>query len=198
MYGEKALELIKDLQRNPGLVPPYNEENLRNALEEMNALYAQNMTDVSVYSSSTQESDRNLYATVQWRHSSIERNKRLILAYLHNRLTRIQALRWEFGSVLPADIRHNFSNNEVIWFQKYNKNLTNYMRSIGDNIGLDLTQNMKPPKSLYVEVRCLQDYGEFETEEGILLILKKNTQHFLLRSDAEKLIRQGVLEHILA
>ncbi len=28
------------------------------------------------------------------------------------------------------------------------------------------TPSSKPPKSLYIEVRCLVDYGEFETEDG--------------------------------
>ena len=38
------------------------------------------------------------------------------------------------------------------WFGKYNKMLANYMRSIGDHGGLDLTQDLKPPKTLYIEV----------------------------------------------
>ena len=41
---------------------------------------------------------------------------------------------------------------QVQWFNKYNKCLANYMRSIGGGGGLDLTQDMKPPKTLYVEV----------------------------------------------
>ena len=42
---------------------------------------------------------------------------------------------------------------QVQWFNKYNKSLANYMRSIGGGGGLDLTQDMKPPKTLYVEVK---------------------------------------------
>lgn len=41
------------------------------------------------------------------------------------------------------------------------------------------------------------DYGEFETEDGAILILKKGSMHFLQRSEAEQLIREGVLEHVL-
>ena len=41
------------------------------------------------------------------------------------------------------------------WFGKYNKMLANYMRSIGDHGGLDLTQDLKPPKTLYIEVYTL-------------------------------------------
>ena len=42
---------------------------------------------------------------------------------------------------------------QLQWFNNYNRMLANYMRAIGDSGGLDLTQDMKPPKSLYVEVR---------------------------------------------
>lgn len=42
---------------------------------------------------------------------------------------------------------------QILWFNKYSKSLANYMKSIGDNHGLNLTQDTKPPKSLYIEVR---------------------------------------------
>ena len=58
------------------------------------------------------------------------------------------------------------------------------------------------------------DYGEFETEDGTVVLLKRNAlvlysvdcvetvvitlvlQHYLRRSHCEHLIRQGILEHI--
>ena len=41
-----------------------------------------------------------------------------------------------------------------------------------------------------------QDYGEMETDDGSVIVLKKNTQHYLPRQHCEQLIRQGILEHI--
>ena len=43
------------------------------------------------------------------------------------------------------------------WFNKYNKSLANYMRTIGGQGGLDLTQDIMPPKSLYIEVNRKSD-----------------------------------------
>lgn len=43
-------------------------------------------------------------------------------------------------------------NMQVQWFSEYNKCLATYMRSIGGYSGLDLTQDLKPPKTLYIEV----------------------------------------------
>lgn len=61
-------------------------------------------------------------------------------------------MRWELGSILPTEITANLLNAEMQWFQNYNKSLATYMRSIGDDYGLNLTVNMSPPKTLYVEV----------------------------------------------
>ncbi|KAG7153356.1 DNA replication complex GINS protein PSF1-like [Homarus americanus] len=116
MLGEKALELIKELDRcKDGQLPAFNEDIIRMVLEEMTTLFEQNQRDV------------------------------------YNRLDRIKAMRWEFGSILPADIRANICEPEIQWFNRYNKNLASYMRSLGEGTGLDLTQDTKPPKNLYVE-----------------------------------------------
>ncbi|KAJ8309301.1 hypothetical protein KUTeg_014175 [Tegillarca granosa] len=136
------------------------EDAVRQILEEMKALFEQNQKDVSA----TVAGESGLFSGVQLRHAALERNKRCLLAYL---LEYIKKMRWEFGSVLPT---------EVQWFGKYNKMLANYMRSIGGTGGLDLTQDLKPPKKLYIEVRCLVDHGEFETQDGNIVVLKKNSQ----------------------
>ena len=70
----------------------------------------------------------------------------------YNRLDRIKQLRWDFGSVLSPEIKNQLSEAEVQWFNSYNKCLAGYMRSIGLQGGLDLTQDVKPPRTLYVEV----------------------------------------------
>ncbi|MEE6474815.1 hypothetical protein FKM82_010508 [Ascaphus truei] len=141
MFCEKAIELIRELHRAPeGQLPAYNEDGIRQVLEEMKALYEQNQTDV------------------------------------YDRLLRIRALRWEYGSVLPNALRFHMSAEETEWFNQYKKSLATYMRSLGGDEGLDITQDMKPPKSLYIEVRCLRDYGEYEIDDGTTILLKKNSQ----------------------
>ncbi|XP_070771867.1 DNA replication complex GINS protein PSF1 isoform X2 [Enoplosus armatus] len=163
MFCEKAIELIRELHRmSDGQLPAFNEDGLRQVLQEMEALYEQNQTDV------------------------------------YDRLLRIRALRWEYGSVLPANVRFHMCAEEVQWFTQYKKSLASFMRSLGGGEGLDITQDMKPPKSLYIEVRCLKDHGEFEIDDGTVILLKKNSQHFLPRWKCEQLIRQGVLEHVMS
>jgi len=190
-YGEKSTELIRQLDRTAELLPAYNEELLRQVLDEMKALFEQNQADAVSYAKSE---DITLLPTIKWRHVVLERNKRCTLAYLYDRLHRLKQMRWELGSVLPADIKFNTSENEARWFASYNKSLANYMGTLG----VDLTQNMSPPKTLFVDVRCLTDYGELETRDGDIVMLRKDSQHSLLRADCEQLIRQGILEHVVS
>ena len=126
------------------------------------------------------------------RHAAIERNKRCMLSYLNHRAELLTAMRWEFGAVLPEEVRMNMCEPETEFFNKYNKLLAGYMRSVGT----DLTTDVAPPKSLYIEVRVLQDHGELETAEGEIVQLKKGTQHHLPRDLCEQLVMQGVLEHV--
>lgn len=135
-------------------------------------------------------------STVRVRHTAVKRNLRCLLAYHYNRLDHLKTMRWEFGSILPRDIKANLSTNETLWFSKYSNNLAKYMRSIGIE-GLNLAMDLKPPKTLYIEVKCLIDYGKFELNDGSVLLLKKNSRHYLPRNECEDLIRQGVFEHII-
>ena len=103
-------------------------------------------------------------------------------------------MRWQFGAVLPDDIRQNMCEPETEFFGSYNKNLASYMRSVG----ADLTTDVAPPKELFVEVRVLQDHGEIETSDGEVILLKAGTQHHLPRENCEQLIMQGILEHVIS
>lgn len=140
--------------------------------------------------------DRRLVPLLGFRHASLQRNKRCLLAYLYNRLQRIKSMRWQFGATIPDEIKAMLCEPEVQWFNGYSKSLATYMRSIGEGIGINLTEELKPPKSLYIEVRCLTDYGKYELENGDVILLKRNSQHYLPRTECEPLVRQGVLQHI--
>merc|ERR1711936_1555454 len=141
MFGEKAFELIKELQRAPvGQVPAYNEDVVRQVLDEMKTLFEENQKEVAA----TNDGEQGLFSGVQLRHASLERNKRCLLAYVYNRMMRLKELRWELGSVLPTNVKLNLCENEVKWNSNYNKSIANYMMSVG-GVGIDLTQNVVPP-----------------------------------------------------
>ncbi|KAM9803720.1 DNA replication complex GINS protein PSF1 isoform 2-T2 [Neosynchiropus ocellatus] len=157
MFCEKAVELIRELHRmSEGQLPAFNEDGVRQVLQEMESLYEQNQSDVNEAKS---EARADLIPSIKLRHCCLLRNQRCVTAYLYDRLLRIRALRWEYGSVLPANVRLHMCADEV---------------------------------------RCLKDHGEFEVDDGTVVLLKRNSQHFLPRWKCEQLIRQGVLEHVVS
>jgi hypothetical protein len=105
----------------------------------------------------------------------------------------------------------SLSRQEIQLFHAYDQILGDYM----DDIDLDLSavsflhiylsfwmtfffwmdQDANPPKSLYVEVRVLEDCGEVMTENG-LVNLEMNSTHFVRRADVESLILQGFLQQV--
>ncbi|XP_061390740.1 DNA replication complex GINS protein PSF1-like [Musca vetustissima] len=194
MFADKAFELVKEMQRSSQTIPPFDDDGVRQVLEEIKAIFEENCAQAANYSTS---GDRTLWPLLNFRHAALQRNKRCLLAYLQQRLQRIKALRWEFGPIIPGDIKLNLCEPEVTFFNKYSKSLASYMRSIGDGQGIDLTGDLRPPKSLYIEVRCVEDFGKFELEDGEVIYLKKNSQHYLPRSQVETLVRQGILQHIV-
>jgi GINS complex subunit 1 len=184
MYGEAGVLLVREAARSKDSLPPFNEEIVRQTIDETKALWAENSAEVA--------EKAIISPAITYRHSAIERNKRCLLAYINHRMETIRRLRWEFGAVLPEGIRLNLAQPELQFSSKYNRILANYMASVGT----DLTTDITPPKSLYIMVRVRQDYGDLETDNGEVIQLKAGLQHHLPRDLCEQLILQGVLEHI--
>ena len=98
MFGERAVELVRELKRSlPLSLPMFSEEGLRQVCVEMAALFEANQRTVAEAAAA---SDR--FRTVLLRHVAMERNRRCVLAYLHHRLLFLRRVRWELGTVLPA------------------------------------------------------------------------------------------------
>ncbi|KAJ8673326.1 hypothetical protein QAD02_004588 [Eretmocerus hayati] len=190
MFGKDAVKLIQELDQTED-IKPFNEAIFRQVMEEIQLLYEENSKDVATITEDN-TAPRN---TVLVRHYAMARNKRCLLAYIYHRMRRLRQVRWELGSILPQEISTCLLSSEIQWFQSYNRSLATYMRSIGDS-GLNIMNDVHPPKSLYIEVKCIQDYGKFEFDDGQVVNLTENTYHLLPRSQCEPLIRQGILEHV--
>jgi GINS complex subunit 1 len=198
----KSFELIKQLDslNSTHELSPYNEDYVRFTYEECRILFSQNQVDVQPIL----HGNSNNLPSIQMRHAALQRNKRSLLTYVYTRMNWIAALRFELATVVPPKhIKTSMSDLELIWFQKYSRTLANFMKSLSQSpfdssyfYEIDLTQYMRPPKSLYIHVRCLQDYGELELSDGTTVSLIKNSQHYLIASDVQSLIKQGTLEHI--
>eukprot|EP00037_Helgoeca_nana_P021055 m.211176 g.211176 ORF g.211176 m.211176 type:complete len:192 (+) comp25501_c0_seq1:71-646(+) len=191
MYGDAAVELLRELRRSaPHTIPAYNEDRVRQAVEEIHSLFGEVRKTLEQFPS--EKNAPPVAGSMMIQYEAILRNKRCVLAYLMERVKRLQLLRWDVGAVLPPELKESLSLQETEFFVQYNRSLNTYTR----NVGIDLTTDLLPPKELFIEVRCLEDIGEIATEDGTVQ-LEEGSQHFLRRSDVEPLIRAGKLEHLV-
>ncbi|XGW20179.1 hypothetical protein V3C99_003757 [Haemonchus contortus] len=191
--ADQALLLLTQMKRNPDVMPPYNEEAMRACIAKMNELYSQNNECVTRLRSQGEQASKELEALMICRNEALKHIRRCCLAYIHARAERIRSYRWRLGGVLPASVKNNLCEAEIEFFNEYCSSLAEFQAGIGEN-GVNLLLSTHPPKALYVQVRVLENYGEFETSDGNLVMLQVNSTHSLPRHDCEMLIRQGILE----
>jgi len=188
MYGDVAVALLKELKRSAWL-PAYNDDAMRKIIKEIEALYK--IIFRTLHVQNYQVEDPSIACGLVVHHTSLLRNKRCALAYLSNRLDKCAEMWWQAGSVVPAEVKSCLSNNEMEFYEGYDKLMNDYM----SRIGIDLTTDQAPPKDTLIEVRVLKDHGTILTDDGEIT-LTANEQIFLRRSIAELLIKQGVLKLI--
>ena len=70
---------------------------MRSVLQEIRELFEANELEAS--------KEVKAKAAMMLRHTSLERNKRCLLAYLNHRVEKIRDMRWLFGAVLPSDVK---------------------------------------------------------------------------------------------
>ena len=71
---------------------------------------------------------------------------------------------------------------------------------LGERGRLQTTTPIPPPLPTFPscpQVRALEDVGPLMTDDGGSLVMRKGTSRYMKRADAEPLIRQGVLDHIV-
>ena len=190
-YAVKAKKLLEDLRR-ADWVPRYDAEGVLAALAECDALMEEIRKVSSEFDQGELVENYDQLATVLCLHHSLARNKRCLLAYHHHRLEALEELFWDTGKpVLDKPKAEKLSELEMDYYREFQS----LMGDLAQELDVDLTLNMDPPKELVVEVRSLSDYGEVMTEYGSVRLTKDSTL-FMRRVDAEPLIRQGVLEQL--
>ncbi|KAI7684862.1 hypothetical protein SSS_07579 [Sarcoptes scabiei] len=183
MFGEKCVALIKESSRKTTeLIQPYNKILVDEVLDEMSTisqtLYQSLHADSEISSGDLDQSimeNRNKLLVSKIYLRAFLWNKRCLLAYHHDRLQKLKKIRWQLGAILPIEIRSNISEDELRWFLNYSKNLSDYMSRLSDNKGIDLSLMKAPPKKLYIQVRCITEYGRLDLDDGTSVILSKDT-----------------------
>ncbi|XP_065315710.1 DNA replication complex GINS protein PSF1-like isoform X2 [Gordionus sp. m RMFG-2023] len=204
MDCRSSIDLIKELNINTLKI--FNEKKIKEIYDEMRHLFQLNEIEAS---RSLNEDISSNFSTLLVRHACLERHRRCIFNYI---LMFIKERRWDHGIILPTEIKKNINKAEVNlkknifyhillknkWFIKYTNSINKYLVNAGlSELGFNMIYSKKPPKSTYIQVRCLKDYIDYGSENGEMINFKENSQHFLSRSQCEPLIQKGILKHII-
>ncbi|ORZ37895.1 hypothetical protein BCR44DRAFT_1430160 [Catenaria anguillulae PL171] len=202
MYGDEALKLVREAKRTQprtSILPNYNEPVVRNVLKELGVIDTQIQHLQALFSDPSIDVDdpalQGDQAAFMVHMAAVDRNKRCLLAYHMARLDKITNLVWDLGgSTVPADVRRRLAPPEAAFADKYVELLTAYK---GEYPSLDLVAAAPvPPKDLYVTVRVVKDCGTIVTEAGRSVRLDLGSMHFLKRTEVERLITLGFLQHV--
>ncbi|XXG79398.1 hypothetical protein AAC387_Pa09g0478 [Persea americana] len=197
MYGRRASQLVRELASSEsGQLTAFNTDLFDQVIKECNEHQVQlqsllrKIQDDGLDIQTTKNADH--FGAVA-HHLSLIRNKRCLMAYMHNRAEIIRSLRWKVGPVLPQEIQQKLSYSEEEYFKNHSTALESYM----SELDLDLTVDMVPPKDPYIQVRVLDDIGDVLLGDQSASLMR-NSVHSLKCTDAEQFISQLLANVILA
>jgi hypothetical protein len=218
-----ATHLLRELSLQPG-IPPYAEEAMRLTLSQIDDHHRQvgellalasreaaaaaakqgdsadaadadavddapSTTDPTPSTTAPPDWQRHpeLAGAVLIHHEAIMRLKRVLLAYCRVRASRLVA-QWWASRRLPGDVAANLSPSERAFFRDHDAAMRKFM-------GLDdLTLDQHPPRDAVVACRVLRDHGAVRTASSSSVPLMRGSVHLLATSEAEPLLRLGVLQ----
>ncbi|XP_024980565.1 DNA replication complex GINS protein PSF1 [Cynara cardunculus var. scolymus] len=195
MYGRKACQLVKEfVSSDSGQLIVFNNDLFAQVIEECDGHLLQLqalLRKMQVEGSDNQTTKNADHFGALIHHLSLVRNKRCLMAYVHNRAEVIQNLGWTIERVLPEEIEEKLSSSEKEYFKNHSATLQSYM----SDLDLDLAVDMVPPKDPYIKVRVLEEIGNVVLSDQ-LANLARHAILFLRRTDAEQYISQGLMEEL--
>lgn len=184
MFGDLADKLVAEARRAENLeqISVYHTDAVRAVCRETRQLSAlEDQALLNAGENRVKLAAAGVYGLCQ------RRNKRCLLAYHRQRLLKLQKKAWLEQDTMDTT---NLSPAEQAFVRGYNEVLVSVKDMFGD---IDLTGSMEPPREMYVEVRCLEDAGEIQTEYGVF-DLSKNSQFYVRQSDVQRLVQQKLVE----
>ncbi|GAX75503.1 hypothetical protein CEUSTIGMA_g2946.t1 [Chlamydomonas eustigma] len=203
-YGRKGVELLKEIvHHDVDSLSAYNEDLVRTVITEVKEHNAQTIritqqyesADSQVVSSDAWSDNLDAAAAVVVHIQCAIRNKKLLLAYMLQRVERLKNIRWS-QKALPTSTAINCSPQELEFYKGYDRLLSRYM-SKDNGIGLDLTLDIRPPKANNVLVKVLESQGDMMFSFGQASLMR-GTLHLLPVEEAEPLIREGAVKMVHA
>lgn len=223
MYGDQALQLITAAHRStlattPQLpLPKYAQRLVLDICLETRQLGTA-ITQATEAHASNLSQDPALICALTVQHLAVRRNKRCLLAYLHNRVGGMKERWWDAGGALAhlmaphspdntsgtgnstgdpdaPDLKSALSHQEQEFMRGYNALVLDYKSDFLDVLDIAAPIN-RPPGEISVNVRVVREAGEVVLDNGQRVLLRKDERFRTDRALVERLIVQGYLEEL--
>eukprot|EP00792_Barthelona_sp_PAP020_P004348 TRINITY_DN2066_c0_g2_i1.p1 TRINITY_DN2066_c0_g2~~TRINITY_DN2066_c0_g2_i1.p1 ORF type:complete len:207 (-),score=58.82 TRINITY_DN2066_c0_g2_i1:230-850(-) len=201
MRGSTAVSLVEHIKSTPG-IPVFRTsqvqktiQEIQNITSEVSELYQLRPVSSPSSSSSSQNNDEQrkvIALKLLILYNSIERNKRCILAYLNERMKRLQNLRFHSMGILPLHLKRKLSTSEEKYFSEFADAFASYQ----NEIDLDISCYFQPPKTPHIKIEVMEDLGTIMLEDGSDVTLNVGNVHYLPRRLVETLIMEGKVKHV--
>ncbi|KZT34430.1 GINS complex, Psf1 component [Sistotremastrum suecicum HHB10207 ss-3] len=199
---ELSVQLITECKRssNSGTLYKYNDNLVRQLSREIRVL-DRDLTALlsSVSHLPANEIPHPELCALTMIQTTIERDKRCLLAYHQFRMSMLKDMYWAVGGALPhvlndPDVRGKLSPHEVDFMREYARITMEYRSDLSDVV--DITMGIiTPPKDIHALVIVVRDCGVVTTELGAI-DFQKGQRYLVRRADIEHLILQGYLEEV--
>merc|ERR1719393_103419 len=199
LHVKKSVVLLRELKRNRWL-PHFNDKQIKEVVQEIlsDSKELKRIAEEHGLEGANLSSEAVLGLILY--NDLIDQNRRCILAYLNYRIERVRELRWEVGLMVPEDKLDKLHDSEKSYMHSYNTILDRYMKRYVPNAkgALDLTACWDPPET---ESQCrilVQEdgLGDLVTEDSGVVKLRKGYMVYVKKTDVERLIRAGKVEHV--
>lgn len=217
MLGEHANALVNESWRSTQTqqLLGYNNALVRSVVREAHSLSDTLETAVGVFEHGAVPDD-GTSTQLTMTAIALQRNKRAVVVYHHQRMQTIVDTFWRKGGIVSAafgaqtETRKRMTPQDERFAKGYADLCLRYKTSfLGEQDEdddddddepvqiMDATElfgSDQPPRDVFVSVRCLQDIGDVETASGARLSLNKGSLYYVAREDVENLITLGAVE----
>lgn len=189
MWGTQAKELLESLKKS-NWIPEFDAKRVRESQKQVTELQQNVALTIDTVG---REGLQNAYysAGVLVHHSGAEHITRCLNAYVLHRKDELETMWWERGTLLEQVNRDKCCELELEYLDKYDELMNEYMRESG----LELTTEIRPPKSLCIEIDVLEHVGEVVTASGFIQ-LSRGMRQLVKHEEVETLLRQGRVKHV--
>ncbi|KAG5410476.1 hypothetical protein IGI04_006795 [Brassica rapa subsp. trilocularis] len=152
MYGRKGYQLVKDFASGEkGQLKPFNSKLFDETIEECNQnqrLIQFLMRKMEQEGLDVQNNRNADYYGALVHHLSLIRNKRCLMAYVHNRADIVRDLGWRVGLELPPEIQEKLTTLEKEYFKNHSAAIKSYMGKAGIDLNVVSKHSFHPQRIL--------------------------------------------------